>query len=149
MTRLEQIELLNKINDAVCGIFDGIADECDEDSEMFQSIVEVEQDLHILMASLAEGEIDESINYFDHEIPNDFGDPNCQTHKYSRFGAEVMMRKVCQIIAFSDCTDERVTKIVYRGREIEYIGWQPGMKYEFADSNGIIRYSASFPEWDH
>ena len=149
MTRQEQIELLGKIRNNICGIFDGIADEFDEDSEMYQSIAEVEQDLDTLAASLLEGEVDESINYFEYELLEDFGEPHKYIRNYGVVGSEVMMRKVCQIIAFSDCTDERVTKIIYKGREIEYVGWQPGMKYEFADSNGVVVWSASFPEWDH
>jgi hypothetical protein len=38
---------------------------------------------------------------------------------------------------------------MYQGKELHYVGWQPGMLYEFADKKGNIIWSASFPEWDH
>lgn len=151
MTRQEQLDLLNKIRNSICGIFDCVADEFDEDSEMYQSIADVEQDLDILAESLAEGEIDTNINYYEYVLGADWDDAAGEVvHKvFTREQSEEMMRMVCKTLAFSDCTDERITKIVYRGCEIEYIGWQPGMVYEFADSNGVVQYSAAFPCWDH
>lgn len=52
--------------------------------------------------------------------------------------------------AFSDCGGYDVLEVVVDGRRVEYVGWQPGMLYEFADcETGEIVWSASFPEWDH
>ena len=61
-----------------------------------------------------------------------------------------MMRLVSKMICFSDCSDEVVTKIVMNGREVEYIGWRPGMymAYRYTD-NGEIAYENCFPQWDH
>jgi hypothetical protein len=57
---------------------------------------------------------------------------------------------VAKHIAFSDCGGYDVQEIVIDGRPVEYIGWQPGMRYEFADcETKEIIWSASFPEWDH
>ena len=150
MTRNEQLELLNKIRDSICRIFDGIADEFDEDSDMYQSIADVEQDLDILAEALAEGDIDENVNYYEYRV-YDFDDESedVVTRNFTKADCEKMMRQVCKTICFSDCTDERVTKIVYRGREIEYNGWQPGMNMEFVDANRVVRYSGCFPEYDH
>ena len=142
--------MLDKIRDTICGIFDGVADEFDEDSDMYQSIADVEQDLDILAESLAEGEIDENINYYEYTIYDFDEEKDIVVHKvYTREESEKMMRNVSKTIAFSDCSDERVTKIVYRGRELTYAGWQPGMVYEFIDSNGVVMWSAAFPEYDH
>lgn len=150
MTKQEQIELLQKIRDNISGIFDGIADEFDEDSDMYQCIADVEQDLDTLAISLAEGEIDENVNYYEYCFYDYDNEIEETVHKsYTKAEAEIMMRRICKVLAFSDCTDEHIGKIVYRGREVEYIGWQPGMVYEFADSNGVVRYSAAFPEYDH
>jgi hypothetical protein len=57
---------------------------------------------------------------------------------------------VAKHIAFSDCGGYDVQEIVIDGRPVEYIGWQPGMLYEFADcETKEIIWGASFPEWDH
>ena len=147
MTRQEQLELLNKIRDAICGIFDGIADEFDEDSDMYQSIVDVEQDLDILAKSLSEDEMDKDTNYYDYEILAEFGE-NEQRRRESN-SPDGLMRSVSQAIAFSDCSDERVTKIVYKGIEVHYTGWQPGNVMEYADDNDNIVWSGCFPQWNH
>ena len=59
----------------------------------------------------------------------------------------------CEILtrtlAFSDCSDEEVILIIYEGKEIHYVGWQPDMIYKFADEAGNIIWSNSFPQWDH
>lgn len=58
-------------------------------------------------------------------------------------------KRLAHTIAFDDCTDERVLFITYEGKEIHYVGWQPGMLYEFADDEGNTIWSQAFPEWDH
>lgn len=57
--------------------------------------------------------------------------------------------KVSQRICFDDLTDETVQKIYYKGKEVEYAGWQPGMKYEYKDLDGNTVWVGYFPEWDH
>ena len=52
-------------------------------------------------------------------------------------------------ICFDDCCDDRVEAIYVGGRKVEYMGWQPGMLYEFCDDRGRIVWSRRFPEWDH
>lgn len=65
--------------------------------------------------------------------------------------ADDMMRDVSKVICFSDCDDiVEVLHIVYNGREVEYVGWQPGMKYEYKFvATGDIAWCAWHPEWDH
>jgi hypothetical protein len=58
--------------------------------------------------------------------------------------------EVSKRIAFSDCADETVLFICWRGHEIEYFGWQPNMRYEFIDLNDCkVIWVGDFPEWDH
>ena len=93
-----------------------------------------------------------SKNYFQYELGLDWGEDAGEviTREFADDQGNEMMRKVSQIICFSDCSDERVTKIVYRGREVEYAGWKPGMVYEFYDvETGEIVWSCSFSYWNH
>ena len=61
-----------------------------------------------------------------------------------RFFAEISKR-----IAFDDLTNERVEKIYWKGKEVEYVGWQPCMKFEYTDLNGNTVWVGDFPHWDH
>ena len=59
--------------------------------------------------------------------------------------------KASQFYAWSDCDDTyRIDEIMCDGEELHYVGWQPGMLFEFKDLvTGEIVYSASFECWDH
>lgn len=65
--------------------------------------------------------------------------------------ADLMMRDVSKHICFSDCDGTfHVEKIVYHGVEVEYVGWRPGMVYEYvARQSGKTMWEAAYPEWDH
>ena len=61
-----------------------------------------------------------------------------------------LLATVAKHHAFSDCGGYDVVEVVVDGRRVEYVGWQPGMLYEFADcETGEIVWSRHFPEWDH
>ena len=53
--------------------------------------------------------------------------------------------------AFDDIDDTyRIEEIMCDGHELGYLGWRPGMLFEFKDfATGEIVYSADFPHWDH
>lgn len=57
--------------------------------------------------------------------------------------------KVSEKICFDDLEDITVQKIYYKGKEVIYAGWQPGMKYEYEDLDGNTVWVGYFPEWDH
>ena len=59
--------------------------------------------------------------------------------------------KASQFYAWSDCDDTyRIEKIMCDGHELGYLGWQPGMLFEFKDYiTGEIVYSAEHMQWDH
>ena len=61
-----------------------------------------------------------------------------------------LLATVAKHHAFSDCGGYDVVEVVVDGRRVEYVGWQPGMLYEFADcETGEIVWSRHFPEWNH
>ena len=59
--------------------------------------------------------------------------------------------KASQFYAWSDCDDTyRIEEIMCDGHELEYVGWQPCMLFEFKDLiTGEIVYSAEHMQWDH
>jgi hypothetical protein len=52
-------------------------------------------------------------------------------------------------IAFDDCSGETVQKIYFKGKEVEYVGWQQGMKFEYKDLDGNTVWVGVFEHWDH
>lgn len=56
---------------------------------------------------------------------------------------------VSKAIAFDDCDDITVQHIFYKGKEVHYVGWQPGMKFEYTDSEGKSIWVGYFEQWDH
>ena len=65
------------------------------------------------------------------------------------FGEDYFFTKVSKRICFDDLEDITVQKIYYKGKEVEYAGWQPCMKYEYKDLNGNTVWVGYFEEWDH
>lgn len=60
-----------------------------------------------------------------------------------------LFRDAAEAYCFADCTDQTVKEIVCEGKRVFYLGWQPGMLYEFVDESGKTVFSSCFPEWDH
>ena len=52
-------------------------------------------------------------------------------------GTEVwpFFREVAEVIAMSDCSEQKVVKIVFQGKEFHYAGWAPGMEFTFIDND--------------
>ena len=73
------------------------------------------------------------------------------TMKYFEKGdVGALCYKASQFYAWSDCDDTyRIDEIMCDGVELYYVGWQPGMLFEFVSENGGIVYSATFECWDH
>ena len=61
---------------------------------------------------------------------------------------DAAFRFAAKVIAFDDCTDERVDDICCGDKHYHYTGWQPGMVMEFADEDGNFVWGSCFPEWD-
>lgn len=75
------------------------------------------------------------------------GIAHCET--FGDIDIDAFFTKVSKRIAFDDLTDETVQKIYYKGKEVEYIGWQPCMRYEYDDLDDNIIWVGEFPHWDH
>ena len=56
---------------------------------------------------------------------------------------------VSRAICFDDCDEITVQKIYFKGKEVEYAGWQPGMKYEYKDLDGNTIWVGYFENWEH
>lgn len=76
------------------------------------------------------------------------GEVTCEVH-HDPFDELGFFVKVAKCIAFDDCTDKQVEKIFFKGKEVVYAGWQPGMTFEFKDLDGNTVWRESFPHWDH
>ena len=57
--------------------------------------------------------------------------------------------KVSRKICFDDLEDITVQKIYYKGKEVQYAGWQPCMKFEYKDLDGNTVCVGQFEHWDH
>lgn len=56
-----------------------------------------------------------------------------------------------KMYCFSDYDDAyEIEQIICAGHELHYLGWQPGMVFEFMDrETGEIVYCNQFEHWDH
>lgn len=152
----EQYRLVKKIQNDLCGIFDGIYDEFDEDSETLKAMDSVEKNLGLLEDEYEENIYRKNIStpctsYKNCFILRDKEDGEIIVKSYDDDNADVMMCDVSKIICFSDCDDTwDIIKIVYLGREVEYTGWQPGMvmSYEFVGTHDEA-WSGVFENWNH
>ena len=92
------------------------------------------------------------INYDDHTpswcVYTDY-DGNVYSKHYGKIDEDFFFTSVSKMIAFDDLYDITVQKIFYKGKEVEYAGWQPGMKFEYTDLDGNTIWVGEFPHWDH
>lgn len=94
-----------------------------------------------------------TINYNDF-TPSWYIYTDCEGEPHSKtFDASVSIDSfftdVSRRICFDDLTDESVHKIFYKGVEVEYVGWQRGMKFEYKDLSGNTVWVGYFEHWDH
>ena len=84
-------------------------------------------------------------------ITRDREDGEIIVHSYDNNESDIMMRDVSKVICFSDCDDTwEVISIIYRGREVEYAGWAPGMVMRYSyKATGDEAWEGCFPRWDH
>ena len=62
----------------------------------------------------------------------------------SKFFTDVS-KKIC----FDDCEPVDVIEIIWHGKHVWYMGWKPGMVYQFGDMYRNVVWEGCFPEWDH
>jgi hypothetical protein len=68
---------------------------------------------------------------------------------FEKIDMDKFFYRISKHYAFSDCSMEHITRIYYKGKEIEYVGWQPNMKFEYKDRNSNTIWIGEFPEWNH
>ena len=141
LTKHEQLDLIRRIENMVSILGDHLYPQKD---------------------SYANRQIDTIENALD-VLKNSFYDENTYIKLVDRETGEVVMKyfekgdvgalcyKASQFYAWDDCDDTyRIEEIMCDGHELDYLGWQPGMLFEFKDLvTGEIVYSAEFPQWDH
>lgn len=77
-------------------------------------------------------------------VLNDRTDPGPYYDEWSFF------REVAIYFAMSDCTDERIARVVYNEHEYRYAGWAPGMEFTFYNvDDPEDTYTLWLPEYDH
>lgn len=59
-----------------------------------------------------------------------------------------MLHEASRMMAFNDCEPFDSMTVTSYDSEWHYMGWQPGMKYEWEDDNGRT-WVGYYPEWDH
>ena len=71
------------------------------------------------------------------------------TEAFGEITEDAFFTRVSKKICFDDLDDSTVHKIFYKGKEVEYAGWQPGMKFEYKDLDGNSVWVGYFEHWDH
>ena len=71
------------------------------------------------------------------------------TKSFEHISKDKFFTEVSNIIAFDDCTNYTVISICFDGKEVEYAGWQPCMKFEYKDLDGNTVWEGQFEHWDH
>lgn len=113
---------------------------------------DLEDSLAILIERVCERQ-PKAINYDDF-TPSWFIYTDCEGNVYSPafsadLGEDSFFTRVSKKICFDDLDGSTVQKIYYKGKEVEYVGWQPGMKYEYKDLDGNTVWVGQFENWDH
>ena len=141
LTKHEQLDLIRKIENMVSNLDDYLYH--GEDDLANRQIDTIENALDVLKQSF----YDE--NTYIKLRDNETGEFEYRYFEKGDVGA--LCYKASQFYAWSDCDDTyRIEEIMCDGHELGYLGWQPGMLFEFKDyTTGEIVYSASFECWDH
>ena len=140
LTKHEQLDLVRRIENMVSNIGDYLYKE--KDAHVNRQIDCIANALDVLKQSF----YDE--NTYIKLRCRETGEFEYRYFEKGDMGA--LCYKASQFYAWSDCDDTyEIVEIMCDGRELEYVGWQPGMLFEFESEDGGIVYSASFEEWDH
>ena len=141
LTKHEQLDLIRRIENQISNLGDYLYPE--KDAHVNATITMLEASLAILKNSF----YDE--NTYIKLRNNETGEFEYRYFEKGDVGS--VCYKASQFYAWSDCDDTyRIEEIMCDGHELGYLGWQPGMLFEFKDyTTGAIVYSASFECWDH
>ena len=76
-------------------------------------------------------------------------DGEFHTVAFGEITEDAFFTRVSEKICFDDLDGSDVHKIFYKGKEVEYAGWQRGMKFEYKDLDGNTVWVGYFENWDH
>ena len=141
LSKHDQLSLIKKVKEALGSLSDYLYG--NRDAHVSKSIDRMEHTLTVLENS-----------FYDENtcivlIERETGE---RTHRYFEKGdVRALCHTAAKFYAFDDLDDTYyIDSIWCDGKELEYVGWQPGMLFEFREvDTGKIVYSAEFPEWDH
>ena len=136
-----QKDLINRIDNELSSLADYLFP--DNDKYVNHSFERIE----MLMRALKDSFLDK--NTYIKLVDRETGEVVMKYFEKGDVGA--LCYKASQFYAWDDCDDTyRIEEIMCDGHELGYLGWQPGMLFEFKDyTTGEIVYSASFECWDH
>lgn len=141
MTDKERIEYIRRIESEVSSIADYVY--MDGDAHLNKGLARIEEMLTLLKNSFLDDHT--YIKLRDRETGE-------KIYKYFEKGdVNALCRTAAKFYAFDDCDDTyAIERIMCDGVEFEYAGWQPGMLFEFFETeSGKIVYSNTFEQWDH
>jgi hypothetical protein len=141
LNKEDQMKLIRTIEDEVDALGDYLYP--DGDAHVNASIKRIEMALSVLKNSYLDPHTYIALKN------NETGEIEKRFFEKGDVGA--LCYKASQFYAFDDLDDTYyIDSILCDGKELEYIGWQPGMLFEFRDKETReIVYSANFPQWDH
>ena len=141
MSKEVQMDLIRKLENEVSGLADYLFPEGDKYINC--SFERIELTIRMLKDSF----LDE--NTYIKLVDRETGEVVMKYFEKGDIGA--LCYKASQFYAWSDCDDTyRIEEIMCDGRELEYVGWQPCMLFEYRDvESGEIVSSAEHWEWDH
>lgn len=141
LTKRDQIDLVTKIEEELGSLGDYLYG--DKDVYVNNTIKSLEMSLKVLKNSFYDDKT--YIKLRDRETGE-------KTYRYFDKGdIGALCYKAAQMYAWSDCDDTyAIEEIMCDGVKLEYVGWQPGMLFEFREvESGKIVCSSEHPEWDH
>lgn len=141
LTKHEQLDLIRRIENMVSNIGDYLFEE--RNASVNRQIDCIENALSVLKQS-----------FYDENTYIKLRDRNTGEIEYRYFekgDVGALCYKASQFYAWADCDDTyEIVEIMCDGRELEYVGWQPCMLFEYRDvESGEIASSAEHWEWEH
>lgn len=141
LSKHDQLSLIKKVKEALGSLDDYLYG--NRDAHVSKSIDRMEHTLTVLENS-----------FYDENtcivlVERETGE---RTHRYFEKGdVGALCYTAAKFYAFDDFDDTYyIDSIWCDGKELEYVGWQPGMLFEFREvDTGKIVYSASFECWEH
>lgn len=142
--REHMVDLIELIEECVGSLGDYLYP--DKDAYVNKSFDKLDNWLYLLKESCKSEK-----TYVEVSVRGDGDSTTTFKHHFMNDDIFEVCRYAAKFYAFDDIDDTyKIVKIVCDNREIEYVGWQPCMLFEFRDvETKEIVYSNNFPHWDH